>query len=60
MRKLLLQSLFRSPFTEPAPLPDDAAVAELARLNVPVMLAFNRRFDPSNIELRRAIDAGAA
>ena len=30
MRKLLLQSLFRSPFTEPAPLPDDAAVAELA------------------------------
>ncbi len=36
----------------------DAAVAELARLNVPVMMAFNRRFDPSNIELRRAIDAG--
>ena len=30
MRKLLLQSLFRSPFTEPAPLPDGAAVAELA------------------------------
>ena len=30
MRKLLFQSLFRSPFTEPAPLPDDAAVAELA------------------------------
>jgi myo-inositol 2-dehydrogenase/D-chiro-inositol 1-dehydrogenase len=36
----------------------DEAVAELARLKVPVMLAFNRRFDPSNIELRRAIDAG--
>ena len=30
MRKLLFQSLFRSPFTEPAPSPDDAAVAELA------------------------------
>ena len=30
MRKLLFQSLFRSPFTELAPLPDDAAVAELA------------------------------
>lgn len=36
----------------------DAAVAELERLGVPVMMAFNRRFDPSNIELRRAIDAG--
>src|ERR1700684_369908 len=30
MRKLLFQSLFRRPFTEPAPLPDDAALAELA------------------------------
>ena len=30
MRKLLFQSLFRQPFTEPAPLPDDAAVTELA------------------------------
>ena len=30
MRKLLFQSLFRSPFTEPAPMPDDAALAELA------------------------------
>ena len=30
MRKLLFQSLFRSPLTEAAPLPDDAAVAELA------------------------------
>jgi myo-inositol 2-dehydrogenase/D-chiro-inositol 1-dehydrogenase len=36
----------------------DAAIAELDRLGVPVMMAFNRRFDPSNIELRRAIDAG--
>lgn len=36
----------------------DEAVAELERLGVPVMLAFNRRFDPSNVELRRAIDAG--
>ena len=30
MRKLLFQSLFRSPFTEPAPSADDAAVTELA------------------------------
>src|SRR5271166_558015 len=30
MRKLLLQSLFRRPFTEVAPSPDDAAVTELA------------------------------
>jgi len=30
MRKLLFQSLFRQAFTEPAPLPDDAAVTELA------------------------------
>lgn len=36
----------------------DAAVAELKQLNAKVMMAFNRRFDPSNIELRRAIDAG--
>jgi Ni,Fe-hydrogenase III small subunit len=32
MRKLLFQSLFRSPFTEPAPLPDDASLAELANV----------------------------
>jgi myo-inositol 2-dehydrogenase/D-chiro-inositol 1-dehydrogenase len=36
----------------------DAAIAELERLGVPVMMAFNRRFDPTNIELKRAIDAG--
>src|SRR5437867_3429557 len=36
----------------------DAAVAELKALEARVMMAFNRRFDPSNIELRRAIDAG--
>lgn len=36
----------------------DAAVAELKALDARVMMAFNRRFDPSNIELRRAIDAG--
>src|SRR5258708_1044901 len=30
MRKLLVESLFRGPFTEPAPSLDDAAVAELA------------------------------
>jgi myo-inositol 2-dehydrogenase/D-chiro-inositol 1-dehydrogenase len=36
----------------------DAAIAELKQLNAKVMMAFNRRFDPSNIELRKAIDAG--
>jgi myo-inositol 2-dehydrogenase/D-chiro-inositol 1-dehydrogenase len=36
----------------------DAAVTELERLGARVMIAFNRRFDPSNIELRRAIAAG--
>jgi len=36
----------------------DAAVAELKQLDAKVMMAFNRRFDPSNVELRRAIDAG--
>lgn len=36
----------------------DEAVAEISRLNGRVMLAFNRRFDPSSRELRRAIDAG--
>jgi Ni,Fe-hydrogenase III small subunit len=30
MRKLLFQSLFRPPFTETAPTPDDAALIELA------------------------------
>jgi Ni,Fe-hydrogenase III small subunit len=30
MRTLLLESLFRAPFTEPAPLGDDAALQELA------------------------------
>ena len=36
----------------------DAAVDEIKRLNGRVMLAFNRRFDPSAQQLRRAIDAG--
>jgi myo-inositol 2-dehydrogenase / D-chiro-inositol 1-dehydrogenase len=36
----------------------DQAVAELKQLNAKVMMAFNRRFDPSNIELKRAIEAG--
>jgi len=30
MRKLLFQSLFQRPFTEPAPTPDEAALSELA------------------------------
>jgi myo-inositol 2-dehydrogenase/D-chiro-inositol 1-dehydrogenase len=36
----------------------DEAIQELNKLNAKVMMAFNRRFDPSNVELRRAIDAG--
>jgi myo-inositol 2-dehydrogenase / D-chiro-inositol 1-dehydrogenase len=36
----------------------DAAVDEINRRNGRVMLAFNRRFDPSARQLRRAIDAG--
>ncbi|WP_034995985.1 inositol 2-dehydrogenase [Beijerinckia mobilis] len=36
----------------------DSAVAEIERVGGRVMLAFNRRFDPSAAALRRAIDAG--
>jgi myo-inositol 2-dehydrogenase / D-chiro-inositol 1-dehydrogenase len=36
----------------------DAAIAEVERLKARVMIAFNRRFDPSAAALRRAIDAG--
>ncbi len=36
----------------------DAAVHEIERLNGRVMVAFNRRFDPSARQLRRSIDAG--
>ncbi len=36
----------------------DEVIAELDRLGVPVMMAFNRRFDPTYIAIRRAIDAG--
>ena len=36
----------------------DEAIAELSRLGTPVMMAFNRRFDPSVVAIRRAIDAG--
>src|ERR671929_1018646 len=31
MRKLLLKSLVQGPLTEPAPVPDEAALAELAQ-----------------------------
>ncbi|HWA80249.1 MAG TPA: inositol 2-dehydrogenase [Acetobacteraceae bacterium] len=37
----------------------EEATAEIARLGARVMLAFNRRFDPSAAAIRRAIDAGA-
>ncbi|MDR6711085.1 myo-inositol 2-dehydrogenase/D-chiro-inositol 1-dehydrogenase [Pseudomonas hunanensis] len=36
----------------------EAAVNELERLNGRVMLAFNRRFDPDYLRLRRSIDDG--
>ncbi|HET7472678.1 MAG TPA: inositol 2-dehydrogenase [Candidatus Limnocylindrales bacterium] len=36
----------------------DGAIAELDRLGTPVMMAFNRRFDPTNARIRAAIDAG--
>jgi myo-inositol 2-dehydrogenase/D-chiro-inositol 1-dehydrogenase len=36
----------------------DEAIAELDRLGGPVMMAFNRRFDPTNVAIRAAIDAG--
>lgn len=37
----------------------DAAVAEVERLNGRVMVAFNRRFDPSAQAIRKAMDEGA-
>jgi myo-inositol 2-dehydrogenase/D-chiro-inositol 1-dehydrogenase len=37
----------------------DAAVAEIEKLGAKVMIAFNRRFDPSAQALKKAIDAGA-
>ena len=37
----------------------DAAVAEIEKLGGRVMIAFNRRFDPSVAALKRGIDAGA-
>jgi myo-inositol 2-dehydrogenase/D-chiro-inositol 1-dehydrogenase len=37
----------------------DACLAELRRAGVPMLVGFNRRFDPSFAELRRRIGAGA-
>lgn len=37
----------------------DAAVAEIEKLGAKVMIAFNRRFDPSAQALKKAIDSGA-
>src|SRR5579872_4320983 len=54
MRKLLFQGLFRSPFTEAAPSPDDAAVSELATA---VGRAARRRLGRS-LSIRE-IDAGS-
>src|SRR5579872_5378041 len=54
MRKLLFQGLFRSPFTEAAPSPDDVAVSELATA---VVRAARRRLGRS-LSIRE-IDAGS-
>lgn len=54
MRKLLFQSLFRQPFTEPAPMPDDVALKELA---IAVGHAARRRLGRS-LSIRE-IDAGS-
>lgn len=54
MRRHLLESLFRGPFTEPAPSPDDAAVAELANA---VGHAARRRLGRS-LSIRE-VDAGS-
>src|SRR5579859_912570 len=54
MRKLLFQSLFRQPFTEPAPSPDDASLSELATA---VGRAARRRLGRS-LSIR-AVDAGS-
>src|SRR6476469_7574759 len=37
----------------------DAAVAEIEKLKAQVMIAFNRRFDPSSAALKKAIGEGA-
>jgi Ni,Fe-hydrogenase III small subunit len=54
MRKLLFESLFRRPFTETAPSPDDAALTELA---TSVSQAARRRLGRS-LSIRE-IDAGS-
>jgi Ni,Fe-hydrogenase III small subunit len=54
MRKLLFESLFRPPFTEAAPSPDDAALTELA---TSVSQAARRRLGRS-LSIRE-IDAGS-
>ena len=54
MRKTLLESLMRRPFTDPPPAPDDAAVAELAAA---VTTAARRRLGRS-LSIRE-IDAGS-
>jgi NADH-quinone oxidoreductase B subunit len=54
MRKLLFEGLFRQPFTERAPSPDDAAVTELATA---VAQAARRRLGRS-LSIRE-VDAGS-
>jgi NADH-quinone oxidoreductase B subunit len=54
MRKLLFQSLFQQPYTEPAPTPDEAALSELATA---VGRAARRRLGRS-LSIRE-VDAGS-
>jgi Ni,Fe-hydrogenase III small subunit len=54
MRKLLFESLFRRPFTEQAPAPDDAGVSELA---IALGRAARRRLGRS-LSIRE-VDAGS-
>jgi len=54
MRKILMQSLMRAPLTEPAPRPDDAALAEIA---AHVDAAARRRLGRS-LSIRE-VDAGS-
>jgi Ni,Fe-hydrogenase III small subunit len=54
MRRLLFQGLFRQPFTEPAPTPDDVALQELAA----AVGRSGRRFLGRSLSIRE-IDAGS-
>src|SRR5437016_299574 len=54
MRKLLFQSLFRRPLTEPAPTVDDGALAEIGR----ALAQASRRRLGRSLSIRQ-VDAGS-